>query len=66
MTDPRTPRTREAQLPDALDQVPDAHPDQGADGAHGSEDAQLLAGAEQGEGAVEQPDPPEDGAPAGP
>jgi hypothetical protein len=55
MTDPRTPRTKEAQLPDALDQTPDAHPAQGQDGAHGSEDAELLAGAEQGEGAVEQP-----------
>jgi hypothetical protein len=58
MTDPRTPRTEEAQLPDALDQLPDAHPAQGLFGEeHGSEDAQLLAGAEQGEGDVEQPEP---------
>ena len=55
MTDPRTPRTKEAQLPDALDQVPDAHPGQGAGAERGSEDAQLMAGADQGEGAVEQP-----------
>jgi hypothetical protein len=60
MTDPRTPRTREAQLPDALDQIPDAHPAQGAGAEHGSEDAQLMAGADQGEGAVEQPEPAED------
>jgi len=63
MTDPRTPRTREAQLPDALDQTPDAHPDQGADAVHGSEDAQLMAAAEQDEGAVEQPAPPADPGP---
>ena len=59
MTDPRTPRTKEAQLPDALDQTPDAHPAQGAGNEHGSEDAQLMAGAEQGEGAVEQAGPAE-------
>lgn len=54
MTDPRTPRTKEAQLPDALDQQPDT-----ADraGQHGSEDAQLLAGAGAAEGSVEAPDP---------
>jgi hypothetical protein len=57
MTDPRTPRTKEAQLPDALDQTPDAHPGQGLFGEHGSEDAQLQAEAEQGEGNVEQPAP---------
>ena len=56
MTDPRTPQTKEAQLPDALDQVPEAHPAQGAGAEHGSEDAQLAAGAAQGEGAVEQAD----------
>jgi hypothetical protein len=60
MTDPRTPRTREAQLPDALDQVPEAHPGQDPFGEHGSEDAQLLSGAEQGEGDVEQPAPAPD------
>ena len=54
MTDPRTPPIREAQLPDALDQVPDAHPGEGLFGEHGSEDARLQAGAEQGEGDVEQ------------
>ena len=53
MTDPREPRTREAQLPDALDQNPDAHPAEGLFGEHGSEDAQLQAEAEQGEGDVE-------------
>ena len=60
MTDPRTPPTREAQLPDALDQVPEAHPGEGMSGAHGSDDAALLAGAEQGEGDVELPAQPED------
>jgi hypothetical protein len=60
MTDPRTPRTEEAQQPDALDQVPEAHPGQGLFGEHASEDAQLVAGAEQGEGDVEQPAPPQD------
>lgn len=50
MADPRTPKTKEAQLPDALDQQPgDAAP---ADG-RGSEDAQLLAGAAGPEGDVE-------------
>jgi hypothetical protein len=44
MTDPRTPRTKEAQLPDALDQTPsDAAPREAEE--RGSEDAQLLAGA---------------------
>jgi len=48
MTDPRTPRTKEAQLPDALDQQPDtAAPERGSD------DAQLLAGADAPEGEVE-------------
>jgi len=51
MTDPRTPRTKEAQLPDALDQVPDAHPPaQGLFGEHGTEDAALMAEARQGDG----------------
>ena len=50
MTDPRTPKTREAQLPDALDQQP------GETAAErGSEDAQLLAGAAAPEGDVETP-----------
>ena len=60
MTDPRTPRTEDAQLPDPLDQVPDAHPGQGLFGEHGSEDAELLSGAEQAEGDVEQPAPHDD------
>jgi hypothetical protein len=49
MTDTR----KEAQLPDALDQTPAAHPAQGGGAEHGSEDAQMLAGAEEGEGPVE-------------
>jgi hypothetical protein len=53
MTDPRTPDTKEAQLPDALDQTPDAHPAQGAGEEHGSEDAQMRAGADKGGGPVE-------------
>lgn len=48
MTDPRRPRTKEAQLPDALDQIPsDAAPREAEE--RGSEDAQLLAGAGEGE-----------------
>jgi hypothetical protein len=66
MTDPRTPQTEEAQLPDALDQVPEAHPAQGLFGEHGSEDAQLLSGAEQGEGDVEQAAPAPDPDPGAP
>ena len=50
MTDPRTPPTKEAQLPDDLDQNPDQS--RGLFGQHGSEDAQLLAEAEAGEGKV--------------
>ena len=51
MSDPRTPRTQEAQLPDALDQVPDAHPPaQGLFGEHGTEDAALMSEVQQGEG----------------
>ena len=64
MTDPRTPRTEEALQPDALDQVPEAHPGQGLFGEHGSEDARLAADAERGEGDVEQAAPPEDPGPA--
>ena len=53
MTDPRTPPTKEAQLPDALDQNPgDARPDEALN-PRGSEDAQLLAEAETGEADVE-------------
>ena len=51
MTDPRTPQTREAQLPDPLDQNPDAHAPLGHEGAP---DAELLARADQAEGDVEQ------------
>jgi len=52
MTDPRRPRTKEAQLPDALDQnVSDAPPGDAEE--RGSEDAQLLAGASAPEGDVE-------------
>jgi hypothetical protein len=58
MADPRTPGSEDAQLPDALDQTPEAHPGQGLFGEHGSEDAQLTAGAEQGEGDVERPGDP--------
>ncbi len=54
MTDPRTPRTKEAQLPDALDQQPgETAPAEAA--GRGSEDAQLLAGAGAPEGNVETP-----------
>jgi len=66
MTDPREPRTKEAQLPDALDQTPDAHPAQDAGVGHGSEDAQLQAEAEQGEADVEGTGPPEDPGSAAP
>ena len=62
MTDPRTPRTEEAQLPDALDQLPDAHQAEEALDQHGSEDAQLLATAEEGETDVEQAGEPKEGA----
>ena len=66
MTDPRTPRTTDAQLPDPLDQVPEAHPGQGLFGEHGSEDAQLLAGAGQDESDVEQPAPHDEEEGSGP
>ncbi|HVQ09209.1 MAG TPA: hypothetical protein VMS43_12330 [Allosphingosinicella sp.] len=56
MTDPRTPQTKEAQLPDPLDQVPaEARPEEGLR-PRGSEDAQLFAGAEAGEQDVETAD----------
>ena len=51
MTDPRTPTTREGQLPDPLDQVPEAHAPLGHEGAP---DADLLAEAAQGEADIEQ------------
>lgn len=58
MTDPRTPQTKEAQLPDALDQNPaEAEP---ALAPHGSEDAQLLTGAALEGGDVERETAPED------
>lgn len=53
MTDPRTPRTKEAQLPDPLDQTPaEARPDEALQ-PRGSEDARLFAEAEAGEEDVE-------------
>ncbi|HTU12924.1 MAG TPA: hypothetical protein VMG08_18690 [Allosphingosinicella sp.] len=56
MTDPRTPETKEAQLPDPLDQNPgEARPEEELK-PRGSEDAQLLAEADSGEGDVEQAD----------
>jgi hypothetical protein len=56
MTDPRTPQTREAQLPDPLDQTPaEARPDEALQ-PRGSEDAQLLSEAEAGEQDVEAAD----------
>ena len=58
MTDPRTPQTKEAQLPDALDQNP-AETDP-ALAQHGSEDAQLLAGAALEGGDVERETAPEE------
>ena len=66
MTDPRTPATKEVQLPDALDQVPEAHPGQGLFGEHGSEDAALMAEAGQAEGEIEQAPEPEDPGTAAP
>ena len=51
MTDPRTPQTREAQLSDPLDQNPDAHAPHDREA---SPDAELLAGAGESEGDVEQ------------
>ena len=56
MTDPRTPQTKEAQLPDPLDQTPaEARPDEALQ-PRGSEDAQLLSEAEAGETDVEAAD----------
>jgi len=53
MTDPRMPPTKEAQLPDALDQKPDASRERDLTDRKGSEDAQLLSEADAGEGDVE-------------
>jgi hypothetical protein len=53
MTDPRTPRTKEAQLPDPLDQIAADAPAPQAE-ERGSEDAQLLAQAAAPEGDVEE------------
>ena len=56
MTDPRTPPTKEAQLPDPLDQTPaEARPDEALQ-PRGSEDAQLMAEAKAGEEDVETAD----------
>jgi len=52
MTDPRTPRTKEAELPDALDQTPSDSPPRDAE-ERGSEDAKLTSEAELSEGDVE-------------
>ncbi|HEV2816348.1 MAG TPA: hypothetical protein VGW40_03890 [Allosphingosinicella sp.] len=62
MTDPRTPENKreQEQLPDDLDQNAGAGLSAGLFGQHGSEDAQLLAGAGREEGDVEQPSPSED------
>jgi hypothetical protein len=57
MSDPRVPPGEEAQLPDDLDQRPDAHAAEARLGPHGSEDARLLAEAEEGEGEIEQAAP---------
>lgn len=53
MADPRMPRTKEAQLPDPLDQTPAGQRPEETLTPHGSEDAQLLAEAETGEEDVE-------------
>lgn len=58
MADPRRPRSKDAQDPDALNLTPSEAPARQAE-EHGSEDAQLLAGADparDGEGDVEQVD----------
>jgi hypothetical protein len=53
MTDPRTPQTKEAQLPDPLDQNPANDNPEDTLKPRGSGDAQLFAEAEAGEGDVE-------------
>lgn len=52
MTDPRTPVTKEAELPDALDQTPSDSPPREAE-ERGSEDARLASEAGLPEGDVE-------------
>jgi hypothetical protein len=61
MTDPRVPESKqkEAELPDALDQSAGAGLSAGLFGQHGSEDAQLLAGAGREEGDIEREAPSE-------
>jgi len=54
MTDPRRPRTKEAQLPDALDQT-SSNASPGDAEERGSEDAQLLTGAAEGDVEAETP-----------
>jgi len=56
MTDPRAPQTKEAQLPDALDQTPAKEQPEDALQPRGSEDAQLLAEAAADEKDVETSD----------
>jgi hypothetical protein len=56
MTDPRTPQTKEAQLPNPLDQTPANEQPDDALQPRGSEDAQLLAEAAAGEKDVETED----------
>jgi len=56
MSDPRTPQTKEAQLPDPLDQTPAREQPDEALQPRGSEDAQLLAEAAAGEKDVETED----------
>ena len=56
MTDPRTPQTKEAQLPDPLDQTPANEQPEDALQPRGSEDAQLLAEAAAGDKDVETGD----------
>jgi len=68
MTDPRTPESKrkEAELPDDLDQTAGAGLSAGLFGQHGSEDAQLLAGAGRPEDDVEEPAPSGDPGTAAP
>lgn len=56
MTDPRTPQTKEAQLPDPLNQKPEGDWPEEQLKPRGSEDAQLLAETQAGEKDGEQPD----------
>ena len=64
MTDPRVPADKqdEAQLPDDLDQNPGIGQSKGLFAAHGSEDAQLLAGENTVKGDVENDAATGDGA----